>query len=143
MLNFIISLIDWFFISIDIHRNIFPLWYIATGLVLITSIILAIILRLKRFGFWVLISAAMVSAIWELFLFFFGMRDYNNPLAQQIGWLPELIYHSFSETAATFLLGLLIIYKLGIIDLEKYKDNNWKNRMQKDIENKSNKAEDN
>ncbi|MHA1274551.1 MAG: hypothetical protein ACTSQP_05355 [Promethearchaeota archaeon] len=142
MLNFITSLIDWFFFNIDIHRNIFPLWYIATGLVLITSIILAIILRLKRFGFWVLISAAMVSAIWELFLFFFGMRDYNNPLAQQIGWIPELIYHSFSETAATFLLGLLIIYKLGIIDLEKYKDKNWKKRIQKNIENENNREED-
>ncbi len=86
-------------------------------------------MRLKRFGFWVLISGALMSAIWESILFLFGFRSYENPLAQIIGPIPELIYHSFSETAATILLGLLVIYRLGIIDLEKFKDDNWKNKQ--------------
>ncbi|MGV9172330.1 MAG: hypothetical protein ACOC35_07165 [Promethearchaeia archaeon] len=119
------SILEWIFMEIIIHRNIFPLWYVATGIVLIASILLSIILKLKRFGFWILISAAAMSTIWEVILFGFGLRDYSNPLAQIVGPIPELIYHSFSETAATFLLGLLIIYKLGIIDLQQFKDENW------------------
>jgi hypothetical protein len=91
------------------------------------SIFLAIIMHLKKFGFWMIISAAIMSAIWEVILFMFGLRDYNNPLAQAIGPIPELIYHSFAEMPATLLVGTLIIYKLGIIDLEKFKDGNWKN----------------
>ena len=83
-------------------------------------------MHLKKFGLYVLVSAAAMSTIWEVILFLFELRDYNNLLAQLIGPIPELIYHSFSETAATILLGLLIIYKIGIIDLEKFKDENWK-----------------
>ena len=67
-----------------------------------------------------------MSIIWEGILFIFGLRDYNNPLAQVIGPIPELIYHSFAEMPATLLVGTLIIYKLGIIDLDKFKDENWK-----------------
>ncbi len=93
-------------------------------------------MRLKRFSFWVLISGAIMSAIWECILFLFGLRDYNNPLAQIVGPIPELIYHSFSETAATILLGLLIVYKLGIIDLEKFKDDNWKRTTSEKAKNK-------
>lgn len=121
----IYSVLDWLFTDVVIHRNIFPLWYIATGAVLVFSIILSIILHLKKFGFSVLITAALMSTVWESILFMFGLRDYANPLAQLIGPIPELIYHSFSETAATFLLGLLAIHVLGIIDLEKFKDENW------------------
>lgn len=131
----LLSIIDWFFTEVVIHRNIFPLWYVATGLVLAISILLAFLMHLKRFGFWILISAALMSTIWELLLFSFGLRDYNNPLAQAIGWFPELIYHSFSETAATFLLGILVIYKLGIIDLEKFKDENWKRLKEESLDN--------
>jgi len=120
------ELIDWIFTDIIIHRNIFPLWYVATGIVLAISIILAISMHLKKFGLCVLISAAAMSTIWEIILFLFELRDYDNALAQLIGPIPELVYHSFSETAATVLLGLLIIYKIGIIDLEKFKDANWK-----------------
>ncbi|MHA1291406.1 MAG: hypothetical protein ACTSQJ_01915 [Promethearchaeota archaeon] len=127
MLNFI----QWLFSDVIIHRNIFPLWYIATGIILVISILLAILMQLKKFGFFIMITAAAMSTIWELILFAFGLRAYENPLAQIIGPIPELIYHSFSETAATILLGLLIIYKLGIIDLDKYKDNNWKLRKKK------------
>jgi len=123
-----VSFWDWIFTEVIIHRNIFPLWYVATGIVLASSIILCALMKLKRFGFWVLISGALLSTIWELILFLFGLRSYDNPLAQMIGWLPELIYHSFSETAATFLIGLLVIYKLGIINLDKFKDANWKAR---------------
>ncbi len=93
-------------------------------------------MRLKRFSFWVLISGAIMSAIWECILFLFGLRDYNNPLAQIVSPIPELIYHSFSETAATILLGLLIVYKLGIIDLEKFKDDNWKRTTSEKAKNK-------
>jgi len=95
------------------------------------SIILAILFHLKRFGIWIFISAASLSTIWEITLFLFGLRTYNNELAYLIGWFPILIYHSFSETAATLLIGLLLIYKLGIIDLEKFKDENWKKRKEK------------
>lgn len=66
-----------------------------------------------------------MSAVWEVILFSFGLRDYENPLARVIGPIPELIYHSISETGATILLGMLIIYKLKIINLEKFKDENW------------------
>ncbi len=125
----LLTIIDWLFTDIVIHRNIFPLWYVATGVVLVISILLSIFMHLKKFGFWILISAAAMSTIWEVILFVFGLRDYNNELAQLIGWVPELIYHSFSETAATFLLGVLLIYKLGIIDLEKFKDENWGNKV--------------
>lgn len=122
----ILNVIDWIFTEVVIHRNIFPLWYVATGIVLASSIVLSVLLKLKRFGFWILISAAILSTVWEVILFLFGLRNYDNELANVVGWLPELIYHSFSETAATFLLGLLLIYKLGIVDLEKFKDENWK-----------------
>ncbi|MGV9203003.1 MAG: hypothetical protein ACOC44_03165 [Promethearchaeia archaeon] len=61
-------------------------------------------------------------------------------MAQIVGPIPELIYHSFSETAATFLLGLLIIYKLGIIDLQQFKDENWTMRERKN-KNEEKKAE--
>jgi len=138
----ILNIVDWMFTDVIIHRNIFPLWYIATGIVLASSIVLSIILKLKRFGFWILISAAFLSTVWEVILFLFGLRNYDNELATLIGWLPELIYHSFSETAATFLLGLYLIYKFGIIDLEKFKDENWKehrmNQNQKKTEKKNN-----
>lgn len=97
-------------------------------------------MHLKKFGFWILISAALMSTIWELILFLFGLRNYGNPLAQLIGPIPELIYHSFSETAATVLLGLLIIYKLGIIDLEKFKDENWTKKRLQNIKNKPKEA---
>lgn len=129
------GIVEFLFTDIVIHRNIFPFWYTATGLVLIVAIVLAFLLKLKKFGFWILISAAAMSTIWEVILFSFGLRDYNNPLAQMVGPIPELIYHSFSETAATFLLGLLIIYKLGIIDLEKFKDYNWDKRKKKTLQN--------
>jgi len=119
--------LEWIFTDVVIHRNIFPLWYVATGIMFAISIILAIIMHLRKFGFWTLITAAAMSTIWEVILFTFGLRDYNNPLAQLIGPIPELIYHSFSETASAVLLGLLIIYKIGLIDLEKFKDENWKN----------------
>ena len=98
---------------------------------LVISIILAIIMHFKKFGFWVLISAAAMSAIWEIILFAFGLRDYNNPLAELIGPIPELIFHSFTEVPATLLLGLLVIHKLGIIDLDKFKDENWKKIMER------------
>ena len=101
------------------------MWYIATGVMLIVSIVLAIILHFKKFGFWVLISAAAMSAIWEAILFLFGLRDYYNPLVQLVGPIPELIYHSFAEMPATLLVGLLALNKLGIIDLEKFEDENW------------------
>ena len=135
----ILNIIDWMFTDVIIHRNIFPLWYIATGIVLASSIILSIIFKLKRFGFWILISAAFLSTVWEVILFLFGLRSYDNELANLVGWLPELIYHSFSETAATFLLGVFLIYKLGIIDLEKFKDENWiehKNTRKQEVEDK-------
>ena len=91
-------------------------------------------MHFKRFGFWVLISAAAMSAIWEVILFAFGLRDYNNPLAQLIGPIPELIFHSFAEMPATLLVGLLAIHKLGIIDLEKFKDENWNRSKEKSEE---------
>ncbi len=109
-----------------IQRNVNYVWYIATGVMLIISILLAILMHFKKFGFWVLISSAAMSVIWEVILFIFGLRAYNNPLAQLIGPIPELIFHSFAEMPATLLVGLLLIHKLGIIDLEKFKDENWK-----------------
>jgi hypothetical protein len=89
------------------------------------SILLAIIMHFKKLGFWVLISAAAMSAIWEVILFIFGLRDYNNPLAQLIGPIPEIVFHSFAEMPALLLIGLLVIHKLGIIDLAKFRDDNW------------------
>ncbi len=121
-----LNILDWLFTDVVIHRNINFIWYIATGVMLGISILLAVLMHLKKFGFWILISAAIMSIIWEGILFIFGLRDYNNPLAQVIGPIPELIYHSFAEMPATLLVGTLIIYKLGIIDLDKFKDENWK-----------------
>jgi len=128
-------MIDWLFTDIIIHRNIPAVWYVVTGIILAIAILLSILMHLKKFGFCILISAAAMSTVWEALLFAFGLRDYNNPLAQVIGPIPELIYHSFSETGATFLLGILVIYKLGIIDLEKFKDENWNKKTRLDNKN--------
>ena len=126
-----ISIIEYLYTEVIVYRNIFPFWYLATGIVLVTVIILSIVMDLKKFGVLVLIIGAIISAIWEITLFVSGLRAYNNPLAQLIGPIPEIIYHSFSEGPATTLLGLLIIYKLRIIDLEKFKDENWTIRNEK------------
>ena len=115
----------WLFEEITIHRNIFPAWYIATGISLVLAIILSVIMHFKKFGLLILVCGALMSATWEITLFAFGLRDYDNPLAKLIGPIPELIYHSFSEAAAAVLLGLLAIHKLRIINLDKFKDENW------------------
>ena len=122
----LLIIIDWLFTDIVIHRNILPLWYIATSIVLGLSIFLSVLMKLKKFGFTVLLVGAVMSATWEIILFMFGLRSYDNPLSNLIGPIPELIFHSFAEMPATLLIGILAIYKLGIIDLEKFKDENWK-----------------
>ena len=116
----LLKVIDWLFTDVIIHRNIDILWYIAITINLILAIMLAIITGLKRFGCAVLVTGAIMSAIWETTLFLFGYRAYDNELARLVGPIPELIYHSFAEWPATMLIGLIAIYKLGIIDLEKF-----------------------
>ncbi|MEX2682849.1 MAG: hypothetical protein Q6373_014760 [Candidatus Sigynarchaeota archaeon] len=116
---------NWLFSAITINRNVFPGWYVATGIVLVVSIFLSIATHLKKFGCIVLLTGAAMSASWEIILFAFGFRSYDNPLARVIGPVLELIYHSFSETGATILLGVIIVYKIGIIDLDKFKDEKW------------------
>lgn len=134
MIMILQDILTWLFEEITIHRNIFPAWYIATGIALALSIILSVIMHFKKFGLLILTCGALMSAIWEIMLFAFGLRDYDNPLAKLIGPIPELIYHSFSEAAAAVLLGLLAIHKLRIINLDKFKDENWSLRQEPESE---------
>ncbi len=112
-----------FFVDIDVNRIPFPAWNIATLVLLAVGILLAIKYKLKKFGFFILLSGALMSLVWELTLYAAGMREYDNELAQLITPIPEIIYHAFSETGAPLLVGTILIDRAGFINLDKYRDN--------------------
>ncbi|MFX0134575.1 MAG: hypothetical protein ACFFDN_13120 [Candidatus Hodarchaeota archaeon] len=112
--------LDWLVIPIQTHRYINIWWYVATFILAVIALGLAYKYKILKIGILIWFSGLIWGLLWEVTLFLMGGRTYTS--MNVLGFLPELIYHNLTEVGTPFLFGFIGLYKLNIINLERYHD---------------------
>ncbi|MCK5562043.1 MAG: hypothetical protein KAJ51_15695 [Thermoplasmata archaeon] len=111
---------DWPFEVTVISRQISNSWYIFMLILMIIAIILAYYFRLKRFSAFLWLFSGIIGLVWESILFVTGVRTYTfSPVL-------ELLYHALTEAGPGLIIMVIFAWKVGIIDLTEFKDENLK-----------------
>lgn len=87
---------------------------------MLISIYLASKYNLKRFSMYIWLFSGAICLIWEVALFTAGARTYSFTA------VAEIIYHGVTEAGPGLIIMLIAAYRLGIIDLDEFKDHRYK-----------------
>jgi hypothetical protein len=104
--------------SIEIHRNINLIWYIAAVFVTIMSLLIAKKRGHFKIAMYVMLGAVILNFVWEILLYGFNMRADSTGMFENMGPVPEILFHGFFETGGTLVLGIEAIDHFKIIDLK-------------------------
>ncbi len=109
---------DWLFEVTTISREISNSWYIMMFVIMVIAIALAYYFQLKRFSALLWLFSGIIGLIWESILFITGVRTYTfSPVL-------ELLYHALTEAGPGLIIMMIFAWKVGIVDLGEYCDNN-------------------
>lgn len=114
---------QWLLVVIETHRLMGWWWVLATVTVTILTFVFAWRVKLLNLGIKVWIAGILLDFIWEMALVLTGMRFFTSMLyIGFLGAILEILLHGATETGSFLLLGVLVIYKLKLINLDAYKD---------------------
>ena len=116
---------DWPYEVTVISREISNSWYIFMLILMIVAILLAYYFQLKRFSALLWLFSGIIGLVWESILFATGVRTYTfSPVL-------ELLYHALTEAGPGLIIMVIFAWKVGIIDLSEFKDENLKQPQEK------------
>ena len=109
------------FKSVEIHRHMNPLWYVAT--VVVTCFTLLILYKKKhvKFGLFIILVSLLMNLVWELILYGFKMRVNKDGFFVNLfeyGWVLEIIFHGIFETGSTLALGIEALDYFKIVNID-------------------------
>jgi len=108
--------LDWLLDEIVIRREIFNIYYFLIFLLSIISLLLARKVGLWRFSLGLYLISAAFCTVWETALFLVGSRHYHF-------FAPaEMLYHGLTEAGPGLIITVILVWKLGLIDLDKWMD---------------------
>ena len=107
--------------TVEIHRNMNPLWYLAT--IITTTLTITILVKRKhlKIGSSIIFVSLVMNLVWEVILYAFDMRINKEGFFVNLfngGWILEIIYHGIFETGSTLALGIEGLDYFNVIDLD-------------------------